>query len=414
MTMRILCFLVCLSATALSACDDGDPSDAIAQDAAATDSSDAEVRADVADATWAADANSEPDGVDMDGASPDTDDTSTESPVPFAELQAQGVFRYLGAGWAPTATVEGQSGEISHIFEDPDGPRCFTGEDFFVSTRDGSGGDLMIFLQGGGVCGPGNCEATESWPMLIPPFGILDPTDESNAAANFDVGYVPYCDGSLFIGDAEHDIDGDGTLDRSFRGLLNLSASLEFIAQRYPSPSRIVLVGNSAGGMAVHFAIPLVRTLYPDVSIIDVINDSGVGLSEPGVFEGLAAYWNAETVFPASCDACISEEGHLTGYHAWLLREDADIRLGYLSARQDERIVGSLPDTSGEQYDAALVAATATLKDEFGARFNSMIIDGSDHTFVLRDFARTVADTSVREWIGALLANDGGWVSVAE
>jgi hypothetical protein len=282
-----------------------------------------------------------------------------------------------------------------------------------VATRDGRRDDLMIFVQGGGVCGPTSCEAVESWPVGIPPFGILNPEDVDNPAAEFDVGYIPYCDGSLFTGDADYDTDGDGTIDRSFRGLKNLSAALDLIAEKYPSPPRIFLVGNSAGGFGVHFALPLVRALYPDAAI-DMVNDSGVGILAPGSMDTLSAYWNSAAFFPASCDDCISEEGHLTGYHAYQLREDANVRLGYLSSRRDEVVTQSLAGTSGEAFEAALVNAAATLKEAHGDRFNSMIIDGADHTFVVRNLTREVADTSVRAWISELLANGDGWVSVSE
>jgi len=81
----------------------------------------------------------------------------------------------------------------------------------------------------------------------VPTSGILNTTLDENPFADWNVGYVPYCDGSLFAGDIEIDED-DGVIDRYHRGLLNLSAALDTIQKEFPSPDRIVMTGMSAGG----------------------------------------------------------------------------------------------------------------------------------------------------------------------
>lgn len=40
-------------------------------------------------------------------------------------------------------------GVIEHTFGGDDGPLCFTGNEFAMSTRDGVSDELLIFLQGG-------------------------------------------------------------------------------------------------------------------------------------------------------------------------------------------------------------------------------------------------------------------------
>jgi hypothetical protein len=398
MNRRIAAFIVLLFATHCISCGDSDQK------------STSEPSAN--NATADAGAEETPDGgadagtTNADAGSPDQGLTpSTDGP--FAELYAQGLLRYAGQ-WEPTETTTSTRGADIHVFGDEDGPRCYTGEDYFVATRDGQVDDLMVFLQGGGFCAPGNCEATTQWPQDILPFGILEPTDQ-NPAGGFNVGYLPYCDGSLFSGDADHDVDGDGTIDRSFRGLKNLTASIELLARLYPSPPRILLIGNSAGGFAVHNALPILRAYYPDVPV-EMVNDSAPGILGPGVMEQLSTYWNSDSFFPASCDDCISDDGPITGYHSWQLDQDPKTRLGYISSRQDEVVSAGL---GGPVYEAALLDAVEALKQEHGDRFNSMIIQGADHTFVLRDFERQVGETTVRDWIGAMLSG-GDWVSVTE
>ena len=337
---------------------------------------------------------------------------ATGNPAPaegaFAELYAQGVDRYLGA-FLPTSSEPARGGVTVHEFLDEDGPRCFTGNEFRTLTRQGSSDTLMIFLQGGGACGETNCDAVDQAPPLLPPLGILDAGDADNPARSFDVGYVPYCDGTLFMGDA----DDDSEVDRSFRGVMNLSAALDVIADTFPAPERILLIGNSAGGFGVHAALPLVRQLYPDVAIA-LVNDSGPGISAPGNQERLNAYWNAGSFFPASCTDCIGEDGHLTGWHLYQLGEDPNVRMGFLSTRQDSRIADEGLGIGGDAYEAALLPAMAELEAAFPDRFRSLIASGDGHTFVLRDFDRAVGGTSVRQWITDLLSGEDDWVSVRE
>ena len=134
--------------------------------------------------------------------------------IPFQELYDQGIDRYLGS-FSPSDSEVIATGTTEYFFSDDDGPMCYTGEQFSMTTRDGSSNDLLIFLQGGGFCGPFGCEAVEEGIPLVP-FGILNPGDPQNPAANFNVGYVPYCDGSGMMGDNEVDSDDDGQNDRFF------------------------------------------------------------------------------------------------------------------------------------------------------------------------------------------------------
>ena len=322
---------------------------------------------------------------------------------PFEELFEQGIGRYLGV-YSPSAVEARPGGLTNYAFDGRDGgPECYTGERFNMTTRDGAGSELMIFLQGGGFCGPAGCEALER-PIPFVQFGILNARDGSNPAADYDVGYVSYCDGTLFSGD--RDVDG-----RSFRGLKNLSASLDVIARSYPDPSKILLIGNSAGGAGTHYALPLVRRLYPEVEI-DLLNDSGPGVFGPGGFEATVEYWNSAAFFPASCPSCSSGD-NLAEYHAYQLTEDPNMRMGYISSKQDEVIVAELP-FDGDTFERELLATIDALSDAHPDRFRSLVADGEQHTFVLSDFDYAIAGTTVRLWITDMLAGSESWVSLSD
>lgn len=339
---------------------------------------------------------------------------SGTAPGPFRELYDQGLARYVGR-YQPESCANTAGGYSTYTFGGDDGPLCFTGQRYHFSTRPGPSDALMIFLQGGGACGPNGCEAVEGWPTGLPgPLrgaGILNIQDAENPAAQFDQAYLPYCDGSLWTGDAEVDKDGDGTVDYRFRGLKNLSASLDVIAATFPSPSRILLIGNSAGGFGTHAALPLLRLHYPEVPI-DLVNDSGVGILAPGGQAATNDYWNAWDFYPASCTDCIGQDGNLTGYHHWKLAQDPRVRMGFMSTRRDGVVLERLP-IEPAAWEAELVQAMDELQTAHPDRFRSFIANGDGHTFVLRDFTLEVGGTNARAWIADMLTG-GEWLSVKD
>ncbi|MEO1414821.1 MAG: pectin acetylesterase-family hydrolase [Bacteroidota bacterium] len=334
--------------------------------------------------------------------------TVTEKPVPFQELYDQGIDRYLGV-FTPSSSAPRPQGVTEHTFTGIDAPICFTGNEFSMFTRDGSSNSLLIFLQGGGFCSPVACGAT---PTGIPflPLGVIDPSDPQNPTATYNVGYVPYCDGSGMMGDNEVDSDGDGINDRFFKGIQNLSASLDVIVQTYPSPDKIVLAGQSAGGFAVHAALPLVRKLYPDVKII-VINDAGVGISSAGVLPMLFDYWNANAFLPASCGNCIGTDGNLTDYHAYQLSQDANFTLAYTSSKQDSVIAAGM---GAMAHELELIEATNELNAAYPVRFQGLIGNGEYHTTIMRDFHRPIGTTTVSQWVADMINESENWTTVIE
>lgn len=328
--------------------------------------------------------------------------------VPFQELYDQGVDRYLGEFTPMLSEADGDI--VNHKFGAGDGPLCLRGGEYTMATKDSGGDELVIFLQGGGACWSTFCAATEVADPGILEFGILDQTLPNNPITGWNVAYLPYCDGSVFSGDVDFDDDGDGTIDRYQRGLRNLSASLDVIVNTFPAPSRILLTGVSAGGFGTDYALPLVRKLYPDVPI-ELINDSGVGVSKPGFTDDLAAEWNAEAFIPESCSDCIDEEGHLTNYHIYQLDEDPNLRVGFMSTKQDTVIADVFVMIGGPAFEEELLPEMAEIEEAHPDRFRSLIANGNAHTFLQTQWDLAVGNTTVADWVADMLAGSDDWVS---
>lgn len=343
-----------------------------------------------------------------------------EDTVPFQELYDQGIDRYLGKYSPMLAETEGDV--VTHTFGTGDGPLCLNGGEYRMATRDKGSSELMIFLRGGGSCTSASCVlAFPSGERGIPKLGILDTARSGNPVASWSAVYVPYCDGGLHISDTDSDSNGDGQIDRFQRGLRNLSAALDVTVAIFPSPSRILLAGGSAGGFGASFALPLVRKLYPGVPI-ELINDSGVGVNKPDdpqYFESGLKEWNAGAFFPASCTTCIGADGHITDYHKWQLGQDPNFRLGMMSFKRDVRIaLGYGWDL--EKFEQTLVAELAELESAYPGRMHSFLPNGTDHVFLIDGLDSknaldvTAGGVSAMNWVTAMLNGSSEWVSASD
>ena len=142
-------------------------------------------------------------GGDSDGGSAGSGGTAGPS---SEEVYDQGLTRYVGEFEPANEPAADEGGIKTHQFAvpedldaEPRGPICLRGTEYTVDTRAGSSDELVIFLQGGGACWEDFCSAFADTNSLRDlGGGILDPELAGNPVADWDVVYLPYCDGSLF------------------------------------------------------------------------------------------------------------------------------------------------------------------------------------------------------------------------
>jgi hypothetical protein len=300
-------------------------------------------------------------------------------PAPFQEMIDLGMERYLGQ--TTPQTSEQADGSKLHQFATADGPMCLRGGDFQTLTHAGQRDELLIYLQGGGACWSELCIAFEDAGDSIPAAGILDGELAVNPVRDWNLGYVPYCDGSLFAGDIDVDADGDGTIDRYHRGLANLSAALEVIHSEFPEPPRILLSGLSAGAYGTIMAGALARSVWPEVPI-DLVADGGIGLGKPGIegfITGILAEWNIMRIIPASCTDCFAD-GHATQLVSWALERDPSMRYAAISSLEDTVISTMFLGISAAAYRSEVRAITGDMIWEHPEQYVRFIYAGSRHT----------------------------------
>jgi hypothetical protein len=335
--------------------------------------------------------------------------------APFQEIYDQGVTRYLGQYTPMLSEPDGDA--VNHIFGTGDGPQCINGSEYAMSTRDAGSEDLVIFLEGGGACWPGFPNCRQSANPTMSNLGILDANRSNNPVKDWNVAYLPYCDGGLHVSDIDSDNDGDGGIDWTQRGLHNLSASLDVAVMMFPSPRRIVLTGNSAGGFGTTYALALVRYLYPDTKI-EIVNDSGLGIGQPGnpaYTQTLINDWNATAFIPESCDNdCLGEDGHSTEYLIWQMEQDPTLRRSMLSYNRDSTIGDFFLMIGQDAFEDALYVEMQQLEDAFPGRTASWLPAGILHTVLQAAPDETAGGVPLMEWIGFMLDGSDEWVSVKD
>lgn len=276
--------------------------------------------------------------------------------------------------------------EITYTFDAAEGPVCMRGAPYRVSVRPGAADDLVIFLQGGGACWSAFCLAVVGAPAGIPGVDILNANLEANPVKDWDVVYLPYCDGSFFAGDAAHDDDLNGKGRREHRGLANLTGALEVAKRHFPSPRRILLAGSSGGAYGLLLAGPLTRQYYPDAELI-MMADSGIGLARDGeadYLETILDEFQVRRFLPDACAGC-TEGGHLTGLIDWYLARDPNVRVGMFSSRYDAVLANVFLQVEPARFAAALERETTTLRLAWPDRFRRFITDDTQHTSLLGD-----------------------------
>jgi len=332
-----------------------------------------------------------------------------------AELADLGYGQYLGAATPVSTEVDG---EWTHLRFDPaaEGPICLTGGPFQVSFRDGPSDEVLVFQQGGGACWDDytcNVAQTATTRAGGPPnVGILALDNPENPFRDFDVVYVPYCDGSVFIGDTAIDYNGRITYHH---GLQNLSAAITTLVEQFPNPSRVVVSGSSAGGYGTYSGYGVLRVALPATEII-IFNDSGPGVQNKEASQDVQdrlANWDFERLVPPSCVLCDDQYTFLTH---WAMERDKDLRAALYTYQRDG-VLRFFLDLSGPGFESLLLTSTDELKVLTGDGFARYFPKGSEHTVLMSNFLyeQSIDGTPLLGWIEAFLADDTTvWKDVIE
>ncbi|MEL6191195.1 MAG: hypothetical protein AAFR66_04065 [Bacteroidota bacterium] len=57
---------------------------------------------------------------------------------------------------------------------------------------------------------------------------------------------------------------------------------------------------------------------------------------------------------------------------------------------------------------------TADLNEAYPERFKSLVAEGAEHTFIIKQFGYSIAGTTVKQWITDMLSKSEDWVSKSD
>jgi hypothetical protein len=342
-------------------------------------------------------------------------DSHTQPPPPgnqdlIQSLRSLHYDRYL---LEPQFTPEHTQSQGWDVYTYPtDQLLCILGSQYFLMARRGTQAEkTVVWLDGGGACYPGrdDCAKEAQFYSWIQDGGLASSTPE-NPVRDWNFIYIPYCDGSLHMGDASADYDGDGVVDHWHWGLKSTSAALRLVSDLFPDTQDILIAGCSAGGAGTLAAATVARIQFPQAHLF-VLNVSGSGLVNPANKEtaDLARQtWNVEQFITRDCPLCDQQIIYL---YAWLLERDTRLKVGLFSSYQDA-MTSTGWGLSGADFEALLIQTTAEIHTNHPGSFERFFISGDSHC--LGDYSYAVNGITFWEWITYMVKDDARWVDQLE
>jgi Pectinacetylesterase len=290
--------------------------------------------------------------------------------------------------------------------------RCVLGGEYFIQTRKGSESKkTVIWMDGGGPCFPGRdaCVKDAQIHSWIESYGLAS-SEPDNPVKNWNIVYIPYCNGSSYMGDADADYDGDGEVDHWHWGQKSIAAAMYLMEEQFPDTEKILIAGCSAGGGGTIFTAPIARLAFPNADIY-VLNISGLGLVKAGEDELRAlikSTWGMNSFIPPDCELCDEQIIHM---YAWLLERDPKLKIGLYSSYHDHALVENWEMSPG-MVKSLLLTNTEAIRTDHADSFKRFFISGDRHC--MDNYFYEVGGDSFWEWIGYLVTESPRWMDLLE
>lgn len=305
------------------------------------------------------------------------------------------------AGGAGGSTVVTSAGVPYNdwMYYEVQGAVCRDGSAAGYYLREGTSPNLMIFLNGGGVCYddffcaitpanvnqslPGETLADATMEMFMgsispvrqvpPEEGILK-KDPLNPVADWNMVYVPYCTGDVHAGSTPNSpvITSTGippVPPQQFMGYANIGLFLQSFGPGYLDSDKVLLAGVSAGGFGALLNFDRTQQFFSN-SVVVAITDSGIPFGdqylEPCLQQIWRALWGLDKILPPDCTECFHPDGGGLTELATYIKQKYPGRMlgGGVSSDQDEVIKLF--------YSAGLNNCTANTATEAMAAFMGM------------------------------------------
>ena len=196
---------------------------------------------------------------------------------------------------------------------------CSDGSPFRFFVHPGDPGRLLVEFEGGGGCWSAETCAQEIYTRRITTdpelarrlgllVGIYDRANPENPFREWTHVYVPYCTGDLHWGNAarSYTTSAGAPLVIQHKGAVNAASALAWTFENVAAPTRVAVVGCSAGGYGSILWAPHVMARYPGAQAVQ-ISDSAAGVVPPGFFGTVLGSWDVAAAWPKDIPALALE-----------------------------------------------------------------------------------------------------------
>jgi hypothetical protein len=341
-----------------------------------------------------------------------------------------------------------------------EGAICRDGSPAGYYLRKGASKNLLIFLNGGGVCydsffctlNPANVDESLPGETLfeatidtlqtsiaperqIPPDEGIFEKDPRNPVADWSMVYVPYCTGDIHSGTKR-----DATLVTSpqmapqqFVGYSNIGLFYRSFGPDFLDSEKVLLTGSSAGGFGALLNYQRTQAFFKKSQLITV-TDSAVpfrdDFQDPCIQKIWRQLWGLDEIIPKECRECFGAEGgglaEVSAYNVAHRKVKNKAFGGVISSKQDEVMKlfysAGLDECTMNTSTAAVLAFTGRSPypyDRFPEGLQdfienvigidnggSYIVDGSTHQHLFRQrfYEDNGVDMTLADWLASIIA----------
>lgn len=282
---------------------------------------------------------------------------------------------------------------------------CATGDDFRFWLRDGSSDDLLIYFQGGGGCwNYETCTPGSSWydsdarPNEVARYrnGIFDFDNPENPFADYDMVFIPSCNGDVYMGDnvVEYTNAAGDSLTHHYKGYQNAAAALDATDDFFAMPQSVFITGCSAGSVGSAYHATHIIEAYPNIPVRQIGDSLAFTFGRP-VRLGVGMYDIGATLPAWSSQD--PDAYQMSQFYIELAAQHPTYQFGMLNSLSDSVQIrfyqGNGRDAASWEADlsADLVSIHAGAEN-----FVSLTLDGSLHCFTPRSQFYTASVDGVR------------------
>lgn len=288
--------------------------------------------------------------------------------------------------------------------------------------------NLVVFLQGGGGCF--NATTCQSNPAKVSPAevrqnddGIFARGNADNPVAGWNYVFVPYCTGDDHAGNnPAGNVPGVGA--QKFVGYENMRLILETLRATFPSTTRVLLTGSSAGGVGAAANYGQAQKAFPNIPV-NMVDDSGPLMRAPALATCLQALmtslWKLDSTVIDECGAaCKGKADPFIAASKEFASRNPNVGKGLISATADVTIrqFFGFGANNCTAYDGLSAAAYKAGLLDFRAqhasipKFGVFAYESANHTVLDKTSMYTVdvGGKTVASWVADVIADKPGQV----